>query len=545
MSSKNRVNPDHYKTAGRRVESPAAAASSKARYRRSRAEAEPTEGRRAPGTRAAAARPGRGTGSGPARLRVVEPRGRRPRRPAGLSSVNPATGAVLGTFPLLGAAEVEGRLARAAAAFEVQRRRPVAERAGLLARLADALDGQQDALARVITEEMGKPITAAAEEVAKCARACRHFAEQGPALLADEAVAVEGARARVRYRPLGPLLAVMPWNFPFWQVVRFAGPALLAGNAVLLKHASNVPRCALALEGLFADAGFGDAFQALLVDTGAVPRLIADRRVAGVSLTGSDEAGRHVAREAGAHLRRTVLELGGSDPFVVLPSADLHAAVRTGVAARMVNSGQSCIAAKRFILAEPVAVEFERRFAQAVRRLAVGDPLDSRTQVGPLATPAIRDGVERQVEATVAAGARLVVGGRRREGPGTFYEPTLLADVPPDSPAAREEVFGPVAALFRARDADHALELANATPFGLGASVWTQDAREAERFADEIQAGVVFVNGMVASDPRLPFGGVKRSGYGRELGRHGLHEFANVQTLWVQEAGPGAAQPTE
>jgi succinate-semialdehyde dehydrogenase/glutarate-semialdehyde dehydrogenase len=346
----------------------------------------------------------------------------------------------------------------------------------------------------------------------------------------------------VRYEPLGPVLAVMPWNFPFWQVVRFAAPALMAGNTALLKHAANVPQCALALEDLFRRAGFPeDVFQTLLVGTDAVAGIIDDPRVAAVTLTGSTRAGRAVGARAGDRLKPSVLELGGSDPFVVLPSADLAAAVRTAVAARTINNGQSCIAAKRFIVHADVWDRFVEGFVERTAALVVGNPLDEETQVGPLATKEQRDGVARQVEAAVAAGARLLHGGRAPDRPGWYYEPTVLADLPVDAPVYEEEIFGPVALLFRVPDLDAALALANRTPFGLGASVWTRDRAERERCVAELEAGMVFVNAMVASDPRLPFGGIKGSGYGRELALHGLREFVNAKTVWVAAAGAAEA----
>jgi len=458
-----------------------------------------------------------------------------------IASIDPATGETLRTFEPLDGAALEARLARSAAAFRRYRRTSLPERRRWLERAAALLEGEQDALGRIMTLEMGKPIAAARAEAAKCALACRYYVEHGERFLADEPVATDAAASWVRYEPLGPVLAVMPWNFPFWQVVRFAAPALMAGNTALLKHAANVPQCALALEDVFRRAGFPeDVFQALLVGTDAVAGIIDDPRVAAVTLTGSTRAGRAVGARAGDRLKPSVLELGGSDPFVVLPSADLDAAVRTAVTARTINNGQSCIAAKRFIVHADVWDRFVAGFVERTAALVVGNPLDEATQVGPLATREQRDGVARQVEAAVAAGARLLHGGRTPARPGWYYEPTVLADLPVDAPVYEEEIFGPVALLFRVPDLDAAIALANRTPFGLGASAWTRDPAEQERLVAELEAGMVFVNAMVASDPRLPFGGIKGSGYGRELSLHGLREFVNAKTVWV--AGAGAEQ---
>jgi succinate-semialdehyde dehydrogenase/glutarate-semialdehyde dehydrogenase len=384
-----------------------------------------------------------------------------------------------------------------------------------------------------MTLEMGKLAGAAADEAAKCATACRYYAEHGEAFLRPEILAESaGTRDAIHFEPLGAVLAVMPWNFPFWQVIRFAAPALVAGNVGLLKHASNVPQCALALEDLFRRAGAPEGvFQTLLVGSERIEALIADDRVAAVTVTGSEAAGRAIGAAAGRHLKKSVLELGGSDPFLVLASADVERAVATAVKARIVNSGQSCIAAKRFIVADAVYERFARAFAAAMGALVVGDPADPRTEVGPLATAAIRDDVAHQVARSVSAGARVLAGGRALDGPGFFYAPTVLADVPADAPAACEEVFGPVAPLFRVAGTDEAIALANATPLGLGAAAFTRDPAEAERLGRELEAGSVFINQMVVSDPRFPFGGVKRSGHGRELGRYGLLEFVNIKTV--------------
>lgn len=458
------------------------------------------------------------------------------RRPA-LASINPATGETIRVFEPLRPSDVEARIGRAAHAYRAWRRTPFAERARLVGRVADILDAQRAALGRVITTEMGKPLKAASDEVAKCAWACRYYAAHAAAFLADEPAAVDGAEAFVRYEPRGPILAVMPWNFPFWQVFRFAAPAVMAGNVGLLKHAANVPQCALAIEDVFRQAEFAEGvFQTLLITTDQVGGIIADDRVVAVTLTGSERAGSEVARQAAARIKKSVLELGGSDPFIVMPSANLKDAVRTAVRARVVNNGQSCIAAKRFIVAAPVADEFERRFVEAMRGLTVGDPLDPATDVGPLATEEILAGLEDQVRRSVTAGARVLTGGRRLERPGNFYAPTVLADVPRGAPARSEELFGPVATLLRARDVQEAIDLANETTFGLGGSVWTNDHAERERLIADLEAGMVYVNTMVVSDPRLPFGGVKRSGYGRELGVHGLREFVSAKTVWIQTA---------
>ncbi|WP_342378329.1 NAD-dependent succinate-semialdehyde dehydrogenase [Myxococcus stipitatus] len=458
-----------------------------------------------------------------------------------IATINPATGKTLRTFDALTPAELESKLQRAADTFREYRRTSFAERARWMRRAAELLDAEAERYGRLMTEEMGKPLEAAKAEARKCATACRYYVAKAEGLLKDRPVEVGGDTAFVRYQPLGPVLAVMPWNFPFWQVVRFAAPALMAGNVGLLKHAHNVPQCALALEELFLQSGFPTgAFQTLLIETSEVNRVIEDPRVRAVTLTGSEGAGRAVGAAAGKALKKVVLELGGSDPFIVLPSADLDQAVETAVSARLVNNGQSCIAAKRFILAAPIADAFERRFIERLKRITVGDPMDPKTDMGPLATGGILQGLHAQVEASVKAGARLLLGGKPLQGPGNFYPPTVLADPPPDAPAFQEELFGPVATLLRARDAAHALELANATPFGLGASVWTRDAEEQRQFIDGLEAGMVFVNEMVVSDARLPFGGVKHSGHGRELADLGLHEFLNAKTVRVASTS-GAA----
>jgi len=449
-----------------------------------------------------------------------------------IASINPATGETLRTFEALADSEIDAALARAESAYRTYRLTSLADRARWLSAAADILEKEQDRLGRIMTLEMGKPIGAARAEAVKCALGCRYYAEHGARLLADEPIDAGLCEAYLKFQPIGPVLAVMPWNFPFWQVFRFAAPALMAGNVGLLKHASNVPQCALEIAEVIRRAGFpADVFQSLPIGSAQVARLLDDPRVKAVSLTGSEPAGAQVAARAGRQIKKTLLELGGSDPFVVMPSADLKRALRAGVEARVINNGQSCIAAKRFLVDTRIADEFERRFAAAMEALRVGDPMDESTQLGPLATAEILADLDGQVRRSIAAGARLLTGGHRLDRPGNFYAPTVLAEVPKDAPAYREELFGPVAVLFRVDGIDEAVRLANDTEFGLGASVWTEDESEQRRLIDEIEAGMVFVNGMVASDPRLPFGGVKRSGYGRELGAYGIREFVNVKTV--------------
>lgn len=455
-----------------------------------------------------------------------------------IKSINPASGETLAQFEPLDEAQIEAKLAQAESAFAGLRRTSFAQRAAWMQRAAEILEGEQERFGRLMTLEMGKPLRAAREEAAKCAWVCRYYAENAERFLQDEPVETNATRSFIRYQPVGPVLAVMPWNFPFWQVFRFAAPALMAGNVGLLKHASNVPQCALAIEAIFRDAGFPQgAFQALLIGSDRVAGVLADRRVRAVTLTGSTPAGSQVASQAGKLIKKSVLELGGSDPFIVMPSADLEAAVTTAVKARTINNGQSCIAAKRFIVAAGVYEEFERRFVAGMQALRVGDPLDEATDIGPLATAGIRAEVAEQVRGSVAQGARLLAGGEIPDGPGYYYPPTVLAGIPERAPAYCEEVFGPVALLFKVEGIDAAIRLANDTPFGLGASAWTNDSGEQERFIDEIDSGLVFINGMVASDPRLPFGGVKESGYGRELSVVGIREFVNIKTVWIKE-GP-------
>ncbi len=454
---------------------------------------------------------------------------------AALTSVNPTTGEVLEAFAEMTPAALEGLLAAAEAAFQDWRERSFDERGDRLRAVAAVLRTRATSYARVVAREMGKPLAQGEAELEKSAWVCEYYAEHAAALLADEPRQTDAGRSLVRFDPLGPVLAIMPWNYPFWQVFRFAAPALMAGNVVLLKHAANVSRCALELEALLRDGGVPPGvFQAVLANPPAVAGLIADRRVCGVTLTGSERAGRDVAASAGRALKKTVLELGGSDPFLVLADADLDAAARTAADARLVNSGQSCIAAKRFIVVAPVFDGFLDRLVAAMQGRRLGDPLDPATHLGPQARHDLRDTLHRQVEASCAGGATLVLGGRVPTGPGAFYPPTVLTAVTPGMPAFDEETFGPVAAVIRARDDDDALRLANASAYGLGASVWTADPARAARFVARLEAGAVFVNGLVKSDPRLPFGGVKRSGYGRELAEYGLREFVNVKSVWIR-----------
>jgi succinate-semialdehyde dehydrogenase/glutarate-semialdehyde dehydrogenase len=451
-----------------------------------------------------------------------------------IASINPVDNTLIKSFEPATPAAIESALARAAAAYLRHRETPLSARAAKLARAAEILEVDSDRYGRLLTLEMGKPIAAARAEVAKCALACRYYAEHGARLMADEPIATSARRSFVRYQPLGIVLAVMPWNFPFWQVFRFAAPALMAGNVGILKHASNVPQSALAIEEILRRAGFdGDEFQTLLITSSQVESLLVDDRIAAATLTGSEGAGRSVGSIAGREIKKVVLELGGSDPFVVMPSADVDAAAQVAAKARCVNNGQSCIAAKRFIVHRDVADEFTTKFVAAMRALRVGDPMDEATDIGPLATPQILDEVAGFVDDAVAHGAKVLCGGKRIDGPGNFYPPTVLSEIPDSAKIATEEVFGPVAALFVARDKEEAVRIANATQFGLGAAAWTRDEEEQLFFADRIEAGQVFVNTMVASDPRMPFGGIKRSGFGRELGPHGIREFVNAKTVWM------------
>jgi succinate-semialdehyde dehydrogenase / glutarate-semialdehyde dehydrogenase len=461
-----------------------------------------------------------------------------------IATINPATGQTVRTFVPLSEPELDARLQCAADTFRRYRRTPLAERTRMLMRAAEILEAEKEKFGRLMVTEMGKTLKAAIEEAAKCAWGCRYYAEQAEKFLSDEMVETSASRSFVTYQPIGPVLAIMPWNFPFWQVFRFAAPALAAGNVGLLKHASNVPQCALAIEEIFRRAGFPEGcFQTLLIETDRGRRVIEDPRVAAATLTGSTGAGSHVASAAGKQIKKTVLELGGSDPFIVMPSADLEAASRTGVKARTINNGQSCIAAKRFIVTESIADEFERRLVAGFESLVVGDPMDAVTDVGPLANEAQVKTLEDQLARSVGAGARLLTGGHRLDRPGCYFAPGVLTDITESSPAYHEEIFGPVALLFRVRDIDQAIRLANDSDFGLGASAWTQDRGERDRFVAELEAGMVFINAMVASDPRVPFGGVKQSGYGRELSSQGIREFVNIKTVWIQDNGTADSAP--
>ncbi len=453
-----------------------------------------------------------------------------------IATINPATGETLKTFEPITDTEIEAKLELAEKTFRQYRQIPMTQRGEWLLAAADILEKNPEKFGKIMTLEMGKTLSGAIAEAKKCALVCRYYAENAANFLADVPAQTDASKSFVRYQPIGPVLAVMPWNFPFWQVFRFAAPALMAGNVGLLKHASNVPQCALAIEEIFREAGFPEgAFQTLLTEVDKVAGIMADDRVKAGTLTGSEPAGASLAATAGKAIKKTVLELGGSDPFIVLESADLEAAVSTGVTARMLNSGQSCIAAKRFILAEAIADEFQERLVEKFEALKVGDPMLPDTNIGPLATPSILQELNAQVEASVEKGAKVLTGGHvLSELPGSFYPPTILAEIPMDCPAYQEEFFGPVALLFRVGNIDEAIELANNTPFGLGASAWTTDAGEKDRLISELEAGAVFINGLVKSDPRLPFGGIKRSGYGRELSREGILEFVNIKTVWVK-----------
>jgi succinate-semialdehyde dehydrogenase/glutarate-semialdehyde dehydrogenase len=456
-----------------------------------------------------------------------------------IQSIHPATGVLLRSFTPLTDQALLQKIALAQAAFARDAELPLAHRALCMRKLARLLECETADLAALITSEMGKPIAQARAEIAKCASVCRYYAEHAERILAPEPIDTASNDATVRWEPLGVVLAVMPWNFPFWQVFRFLAPALMAGNVGLLKHASNVPQCALAIEALVRRAGFPrGSFQTLLIEASQVEMVLADERVAAVTVTGSESAGRAIAAQAGWLIKKSVLELGGSDPFIVMPSASLDTAVSAAVEARCVNSGQSCIAAKRFLIAESIYDEFETRFIAAIEAMKVGDPTREDTRIGPLATAAQLDELDAQVKAALHAGARLLTGGERIAGQGNFYKPTVLSGLPRTAPVYRQEVFGPVAMLFRVAGIDEAIAVANDTPFGLAASVWTRNRAEQRRFTAALQCGAVFFNAQVASDPRLPFGGVKRSGYGRELSAAGMREFLNAKTVVTAQPEP-------
>jgi succinate-semialdehyde dehydrogenase/glutarate-semialdehyde dehydrogenase len=450
-----------------------------------------------------------------------------------IATINPATGQVIKTFDPLSDSQVDEKIRRAAEVFPKFRKLTFAERAQMMRKAADILEAEKDALGRLMTAEMGKTLRSAVDEAVKCAWACRYYAECAERFLADEIIQTNASRSYVRYQPLGPILVVMPWNFPFWQAFRFIAPGLMAGNVGLLKHASNVPQCALKIEEVLCRAGFPDGvFQTLLIGSDKVDRILDDPRIAAATLTGSEEAGVKVGSGAAKRIKKVVLELGGSDPFIVMPSANFDEAVATAVKARTINNGQSCIAAKRFIVAESIADRFEQEFVARMQALKLGDPMDESTDVGPLATADAVKSLHADVQLSVQAGARVLTGGKPAQG--NFYLPTVLTDVPKDSPAYREEFFGPVASIFRAKDIGDAIRVANDSKFGLGASAWTNDSAEQERFINELEAGMVFINQMVASDPRVPFGGIKHSGFGRELSVHGIREFTNIKTVVVK-----------
>lgn len=452
-----------------------------------------------------------------------------------IASINPVTGEVLKTFEPLTDEQLEHKLALADRTFATYKQTSFRDRAQWMHQAADILEAKKTEFGIIMTLEMGKTLKSAIAEIEKCANLCRFYAEHAPSFLADTPAQTDASRTIIRYQPLGIILAVMPWNFPFWQVFRFAVPALMAGNVGLLKHASNVPQCALAIAETFRVAGIPEgAFQTLLIGADRVAGIVADPRVKAATLTGSEPAGQSLAAIAGHHLKKVVLELGGSDPFIVLKSADLELAVNTAVIARVMNNGQTCIAAKRFILEEAIADQFISKFVDKFKALKVGDPMQSETDIGPLATPQILNELDTQVKTTVDLGAKVLVGGYRLKGKGNFYAPTILDQIPLGAPPYQEEFFGPVASVFRVQNLDEAIALANSTSFGLGASFWSNDPQEIEQAIEQIESGAVFVNGMVKSDPRVPFGGIKRSGFGRELGIEGIREFVNIKTIWIK-----------
>jgi succinate-semialdehyde dehydrogenase/glutarate-semialdehyde dehydrogenase len=453
-----------------------------------------------------------------------------------IATINPTTGEVVKQFQALTDAEVDGRIAKAAKAFQSFRKTSFADRAKWMLKAGEILEAEKTELGRLMTLEMGKTFSSAIAEAAKCASACQYYAENAAKFVADEVIETSATKSYIHYQPVGIVLAVMPWNFPFWQVFRFIAPGLMAGNVGLLKHASNVPQCALKIEEILVRAGFpAGVFQTLLIGASQVDRILNDPRVAAATLTGSEQAGIQVGVSAAKRIKKVVLELGGSDPFIVMPSANIDEAASTAVKARVINNGQSCIAAKRFIVHEQIADKFEKEFLSRMQALKLGDPFDEKTDVGPLATPdAVKD-LDADVQKTLHAGAKLLAGGKPVNGPGNFYLPTVLTNIPKDSPAYREEFFGPVASIFRVKNLDEAIAIANDSRFGLGASGWTNDAAEREQLINELEAGMVFINQMVASDPRVPFGGVKASGHGRELGPYGIREFTNIKTVWIKD----------
>jgi succinate-semialdehyde dehydrogenase / glutarate-semialdehyde dehydrogenase len=456
-----------------------------------------------------------------------------------IESINPATGKLLREFQPLTEEVVKQKIGVAADAFRAYAAVPLNHRSLCMRKLASILEHEVDDLAGTITLEMGKPLHTAKQEVLKCAYACRYYADHAGRMLAPQAIATEGSHSYISWEPLGVVLAVMPWNFPFWQVFRFLAPALMAGNVGLLKHASSVPQCSIAIESLVRRAGFPrGVFQSLLITSGQVEKVLSDERIAAVTVTGSETAGRAIGAQAGWLIKKSVLELGGSDPFIVMPSADVHLAIETAVHARCVNSGQSCIAAKRFIVADEIYDNFETLFVAGMEAMQVGDPMKSDTEIGPLATRSVLDELDAQVKAATKAGAKVLTGGERMLGQGNYFEPTVMVDVPRNSAVYRQELFGPVAMLFRVKNLDEAIALANDTPFGLAASAWTRDPSEQQRLVNELQCGSVFLNAMVATDPQLPFGGIKRSGYGRELSAAGMREFMNAKTVVIASSQP-------
>jgi succinate-semialdehyde dehydrogenase/glutarate-semialdehyde dehydrogenase len=453
----------------------------------------------------------------------------------GIASINPANGEVLKKFEALTDAAIEEKIQRAAETFPKFRKLSFAERAVMMRKAAEILESDKGELGKLMTLEMGKTYRSAVDEAVKCAWGCRYYADNAEKFLADEVIETSASRSYIKYQPMGVILVVMPWNFPFWQVFRFIAPGLMGGNVGLLKHASNVPQCALKIEEILRRAGFPEgAFQTLLIGSDKVDKILADDRIAAATLTGSEDAGAKVGAGAAKRIKKVVLELGGSDPFIVMPSANLEEAVTMAVKARTINNGQSCISAKRFIVAESIAERFEKEFVAKMEALKLGDPFDEKTDVGPLATADAVETLHADVQKTVEMGGRVLTGGKAAKMAGNYYLPTVLTNVPKGSPAYKEEFFGPVASVFRAKDIRDAIRIANDTRFGLGASAWTNDAKEQEQFISELEAGMVFVNQMVASDPRVPFGGVKKSGYGRELSTFGIREFTNVKTVWVK-----------